>query len=378
MEVNTSFAILVLFGNPITQNLINIIHFYLMQSFNSRAITLIFTLSILSLPFYIKGLGFVGGGPYFLILVRLSAMCMVPHTESTCKKLRDYMYFWYTFDTIKNRALFRIQCRKRNDQMAGKYLARTVYHIKSQSKSYYFQLLQTFAWDLFWICFSTTYFNYYAHDWEPKSWTMFDITDRQSLNYILFGLGLLSFIRMSHTIYGHCYAALFDLPFQHSMQNPYMATSIGDFWANRWNLAVQPFLKMAVYNPILKLFGYDLKQNPNRKPPYILTLMAVVGTFAFSGITHEWLLLLIGIQSTGEQLAFFLLHAALVFLETFVVSAVYKATGFHLLRRLPSVILWIYTYSVILWTAPLVFGTYVRGHDYSDIVNLLTYMRNIL
>ncbi|KAI8892967.1 hypothetical protein BC833DRAFT_610057 [Globomyces pollinis-pini] len=319
------------------------------------------------LPVYANNLGFICGGPYFQIILRLISMGSLDPMETSKWTLRDYMNYWHTFDTFKNRALFRIKCRKMNNEISKKYLDRTVYHIRKQSWSYFYKVLQGLLMDLFFIITIPIYFYYYLPNWNPPLWTLLDFTTLESLNFVLFAIGLLSMIRINHTIYGHSFAIIFDIPFQHAMQSQYYATSIADFWANRWNLAVQPFLRRIGYEPILKWMN---DKNSTSKVSYTTTVIATLCTFTFSGLIHEWLLLMLNVQSTGEQMIFFILHGILLILEKFMIQMILKYTGYHLIKDSPKWLCWIYTYTIISWTAPLFFGTYIRAKVFDDFIIL--------
>ena len=84
--------------------------------------------------------------------------------------------------------------------------------------------------------------------------------------------------------------------------NPlFAATSPSDFWGRRWNLTIHECLKGGVYKPIRKVGGSKV--------------MAVIGTFAASGLFHEWLLPSVFGDfnyTHGLTLMFFLWQALLV------------------------------------------------------------------
>ncbi|XP_015580770.1 probable long-chain-alcohol O-fatty-acyltransferase 5 [Ricinus communis] len=90
---------------------------------------------------------------------------------------------------------------------------------------------------------------------------------------------------------------------------PYLATSLQDFWGHRWNLMVTNILRPTVYYPIrelsMRLIG-----------PVWAPLPAVIGTFAVSGIVHEIIYYyLTRVNPTWEVTWFFILHGACVAME---------------------------------------------------------------
>ncbi|KAG6394126.1 hypothetical protein SASPL_144705 [Salvia splendens] len=83
---------------------------------------------------------------------------------------------------------------------------------------------------------------------------------------------------------------------------PYLATSLQDFWGRRWNLMVPKTLHPTVYLPVrraaARLTGWRWAAIP-----------AVLATFLVSGVMHELVVYNFGrVVPTGEMLGFFLLH----------------------------------------------------------------------
>ncbi|KAL8032953.1 hypothetical protein ABFX02_13G131200 [Erythranthe guttata] len=105
---------------------------------------------------------------------------------------------------------------------------------------------------------------------------------------------------------------------------PYLSTSLQDFWGRRWNLMVTRMLRPTVYFPVLDwstgIVGRDWAQLP-----------AVMSTFVVSGMMHELIFYYLGrVRPTWEITWFFVLHGACVVVEI----AVKKAVGGR--WRLPS------------------------------------------
>jgi hypothetical protein len=92
-----------------------------------------------------------------------------------------------------------------------------------------------------------------------------------------------------------CSAAL-DVEVKPQFVQPYLATSLRDFWGRRWNLPVSAVLRAAVYNPLRARAGKEA---------------GLLATFLVSGLMHEALLCYSTLQRpTGKMAAFFLLHGA--------------------------------------------------------------------
>lgn len=90
---------------------------------------------------------------------------------------------------------------------------------------------------------------------------------------------------------------------------PYLATSLQDFWGRRWNLMVSNILRPTVYDPV-RSFSKTLVGNERAAVP------AVVATFVASGLMHELVFYNIGrVKPDGEVLCFFVLHGVALAVE---------------------------------------------------------------
>ncbi|KAI3703786.1 hypothetical protein L1987_73981 [Smallanthus sonchifolius] len=93
---------------------------------------------------------------------------------------------------------------------------------------------------------------------------------------------------------------------------PYLATSLQDFWGRRWNLMVTNILRHTVYKPVkLILTGKEWDW-----------VVAVVLTFVVSGLMHELLFYYVTrVSPTWEMTSFFVLHGVCVVVEVSVKRA---------------------------------------------------------
>ncbi|XP_052183942.1 acyl-CoA--sterol O-acyltransferase 1-like [Diospyros lotus] len=96
---------------------------------------------------------------------------------------------------------------------------------------------------------------------------------------------------------------------------PYLSTSLQDFWGRRWNLMVTRTLRPTVYEPVLgvaaRLVGREWAMVP-----------AVLSTFAVSALMHELIFFYLGrTRPTWEITWFFLLHGACLVAENGVKKA---------------------------------------------------------
>ncbi|KAG6420832.1 hypothetical protein SASPL_117374 [Salvia splendens] len=104
--------------------------------------------------------------------------------------------------------------------------------------------------------------------------------------------------------------AALGLQLEPQFDEPYLATSLGDFWGRRWNLVAGGMLRATVYVPVRRALGGGRRE------------AAVVATFAASGLMHELIYYYLSRDKpTWEVTWFFVLHGFLVAVEGGMKSA---------------------------------------------------------
>lgn len=102
---------------------------------------------------------------------------------------------------------------------------------------------------------------------------------------------------------------LIGVELEPQFDEPYLATSLQDFWGRRWNLMVSNILRPTVYEPVRSISTSLIGKKWSALP-------AVVATFLVSGIMHELIFYNIGrLKPTGEVTCFFLLHGVSLAVE---------------------------------------------------------------
>lgn len=120
--------------------------------------------------------------------------------------------------------------------------------------------------------------------------------------------------------------AILGLGTEPQFNQPYLATSLQDFWGRRWNLMVTSILRPTVYNPIRRSSTPIVGRKWSLVP-------AVLATFLVSGLMHEVIYYYQSRASpTWEVTWFFVLHGVCLVAEI----AVKKA--FNGRRQLPRVV----------------------------------------
>ncbi|XP_016506397.2 acyl-CoA--sterol O-acyltransferase 1-like [Nicotiana tabacum] len=109
---------------------------------------------------------------------------------------------------------------------------------------------------------------------------------------------------------------LLGLELEPQFNEPYLSTSLQDFWGRRWNLIVTCILRPTVYNPTLSLSTNILGRKWAPLP-------AVMGTFVVSGLMHELIFYYLGrVKPTWEITWFFLLHGVCLNIEICIKKAI--------------------------------------------------------
>lgn len=108
---------------------------------------------------------------------------------------------------------------------------------------------------------------------------------------------------------GKLVRAVMQIELEPPSDEPYLSTSLQDFWGRRWNLMITNSLRHTVYLPI-KSASMDLLGKDKA------SLVAVFASFVVSAFMHEFLLCyLIRAPPTWEMTSFFLLHGVCVVVE---------------------------------------------------------------
>lgn len=109
--------------------------------------------------------------------------------------------------------------------------------------------------------------------------------------------------------------ALLGLELEPQFNEPYLSTSLQDFWGRRWNIMVTSILRPTVYGPSLQLSARVMGRKWAPLP-------AIMTTFVVSAIMHELVFYYLGrVKPTWEITWFFLLHGFCLALEVFLKKA---------------------------------------------------------
>ncbi|XP_021849622.1 probable long-chain-alcohol O-fatty-acyltransferase 5 [Spinacia oleracea] len=106
--------------------------------------------------------------------------------------------------------------------------------------------------------------------------------------------------------------AIIDVELYPPFDEPYLSTSLQDFWSRRWNLMVTDVLRHTIYEPTRAILSKYL----SKQSALISSVMAV---FLVSGLIHELIFYyLTFVEPTWEVTLFFGLNGLCVILEGFL------------------------------------------------------------
>ncbi|KAI3419312.1 uncharacterized protein J3R85_013315 [Psidium guajava] len=122
-------------------------------------------------------------------------------------------------------------------------------------------------------------------------------------------------LELSLAAVGAAASRLVGVTLEPQFDEPYLATSLQDFWGRRWNLMVASILRPSVYEPIRSASGHLVGRRWAHLP-------AVLAAFAVSALMHELIFYYIGRKEpTWVVTWFFLLHGVAVAAEVAVKKA---------------------------------------------------------
>ncbi|WOH12141.1 hypothetical protein DCAR_0831640 [Daucus carota subsp. sativus] len=103
--------------------------------------------------------------------------------------------------------------------------------------------------------------------------------------------------------------SLMSLELEPQFDDPYLATSLQDFWGKRWNLMVSNILRPTVFVPVHNISTILIGKK-------LAALPAVIATFFVSGLMHELIFYSYQRQKTNWQaMGFFMLHGVALAVE---------------------------------------------------------------
>ncbi|XP_078175075.1 putative long-chain-alcohol O-fatty-acyltransferase 5 [Carex rostrata] len=142
--------------------------------------------------------------------------------------------------------------------------------------------------------------NAYLYRYHP----LYDIYTLLSLYTCHLYLGL----ELVMTVTGITVSIILNMPVEPQFNDPFLSTSLRDFWSRRWNIMLSQTLRQAIYEPVTSRLG---------------PVVGLITSFLISGLMHEVIFYyLASSRPTGEVMTFFLLQGMGIIVE----QAAKKAT----------------------------------------------------
>ncbi|KAK9051780.1 hypothetical protein SSX86_028408 [Deinandra increscens subsp. villosa] len=136
------------------------------------------------------------------------------------------------------------------------------------------------------------------------------------LAWIFFGLSIYLMLELLVTLSAKTVSMFLRVELDPQFDEPYLATSLQDFWGRRWNVMVNRILHPTIYDPILNL--------SNRVVGRLWApIPAILTTFAVSGLMHELIFFYFTrAWPTWEVMLFFCLHGVCLVVEVVIKKTV--------------------------------------------------------
>ncbi|XP_050209310.1 acyl-CoA--sterol O-acyltransferase 1-like [Mercurialis annua] len=126
---------------------------------------------------------------------------------------------------------------------------------------------------------------------------------------ILYCFHIYFFLEIILAVIAAAAQSVLGLELEPQFNDPYLSTSLQDFWGRRWNIMVTSILRPTVYDPIRKTCSPII--GPKWAP-----LPAIFGTFIVSAIMHELVFYHLGrLNPTWEITLFFIVHGVCLVTE---------------------------------------------------------------
>jgi Membrane bound O-acyl transferase family len=108
-------------------------------------------------------------------------------------------------------------------------------------------------------------------------------------------------LELAMALTGIAVSIILNMPVEPQFNNPFLSTSLRDFWSRRWNIMLSHTLRQVVYDPITSRAG---------------PTVGLITSFLVSGLMHEIIFYyLASSRPTGEVMAFFLLQGMGIIVE---------------------------------------------------------------
>ncbi|PON74331.1 Wax synthase [Parasponia andersonii] len=149
------------------------------------------------------------------------------------------------------------------------------------------------------------------------------------------------FLELSLAVMAALARALLGLELEPQFNEPYLSSSLQDFWGKRWNLMVTSILRPTVYEPTLNFAKYTVGRKWAPIP-------AVMATFLVSALMHELQFYYLGrLRPNWKVTAFFVLHGLCLTMEIVLKKAI--DGRWRLPRLVSGALTVVFVFSTCFW-----------------------------
>lgn len=165
--------------------------------------------------------------------------------------------------------------------------------------------------------------------------------------------------------------ALLGLELEPQFNEPYLSSSLQDFWGKRWNLMVTSILRPTVYEPTLNFSKYVVGRKWAPIP-------AVMASFMVSALMHELLFYYLGRLTPNWKITgFFTLHGVCLTTEIILKKAV--AGRWQLPRLVSGALTVVFVFSTCFWLfMPQLLRLKADVRMLEEIAEVTDFMRTII
>ncbi|MBA0736355.1 hypothetical protein Gogos_009917 [Gossypium gossypioides] len=126
---------------------------------------------------------------------------------------------------------------------------------------------------------------------------------------LLYALHIYFFLEIFFAIGAAMVRSFYGVELEPQFNEPFLSTSLQDFWGKRWNLMVASIMRPTVYEPTLRFSSAVIGRKWAPVP-------SVLSTFVVSGVMHELVFYYLRrVSPTGEVSWFFIFHGICLTLE---------------------------------------------------------------
>ncbi|KAJ9174574.1 hypothetical protein P3X46_013209 [Hevea brasiliensis] len=147
---------------------------------------------------------------------------------------------------------------------------------------------------------------------------VYDYSDHIHPNIILFlyGLHMYFFLEIVLAMLAYLVRTILGFQLEPPFNDPYLSSSLQDFWGRRWNRITNGILRPTVYEPTLNISTHVMGREWAPIP-------AILATFFVSAIMHELIFYYIGgVRPTWQVTWFFIFHGFCLVIEIVLKKAI--------------------------------------------------------